>query len=167
MKASVEKPDTLPDGIRNPFAVMDVPDPDDQDVAAFARVAKLAGSSDDENAAGWAIGAGAEREDQIEGQWSSRWNGGADPSVPGDAKDKWKQGQAEVRTSGERVYLLFDWHHGARRALIDARRVSERTLVGKYLNLSNPAITRPWVGLIVTARRIDGVWPGGRLDFRR
>jgi hypothetical protein len=40
-------------------------------------------------------------------------------------------------------------------------------LVGKYINLSNPAITRPWIGLIVSERRIDGRWPQGRLDFRR
>jgi hypothetical protein len=39
--------------------------------------------------------------------------------------------------------------------------------VGRYINLGNPAITQPWVGLIVDNRRIDGRWPNGRLDFRR
>jgi hypothetical protein len=61
---------------------------------------------------------------------------------------------------------LFDWDSGARKGLIDARREGRR-LVGKYLNLSSPAITRPWIGLIVSDRRIDGRWTEGRLDFRR
>ena len=40
-------------------------------------------------------------------------------------------------------------------------------LVGKYINLTDPKITRPWIGLIVSNQRIDGRWTGGRLDFRR
>ena len=76
-------------------------------------------------------------------------------------------GAAQARIIGERVYLLFDWDRGARRGLIDAMRESPQRLVGKYINLSNPAITRPWVGRIVSDQRIDGRWPQGRLDFRR
>ena len=38
---------------------------------------------------------------------------------------------------------------------------------GKYINLTDPKVTRPWIGLIVSNRRIDGRWTGGRLDFRR
>ena len=49
-----------------------------------------------------------DRPDAIAGHWSSRWNGGADPAIPGDAADRWKQGPAEVRRAGDRVYLLFD-----------------------------------------------------------
>jgi hypothetical protein len=40
-------------GIRNPFGVMDVPNPNDQEVLEFAADAKLAGTSDDENAKAW------------------------------------------------------------------------------------------------------------------
>jgi hypothetical protein len=54
----------------------------------------------------------------------------------------------------------------ARRGLIDARRDGAR-LVGKYINLTDPKIMRPWIGLIVSDLRIDGRWTGGRLDFRR
>jgi hypothetical protein len=54
-----------------------------------------------------------------------------------------------------------------RRGLIDARREGANGLVGKYINLNNPEIMRPWIGLIVDNRRIDGRWPLGRLDFRR
>ena len=59
--------------------------------------AKLAGTSDDENAMAWAASSDRNQYDTIEGNWSSRWNGGADPTIPGDAANKWKQGQAEVK----------------------------------------------------------------------
>jgi hypothetical protein len=83
-----------------------------------------------------------------------------------ESANKWKQGQAEVKAAGDRLYLLFDWDNGARRGLIDAHRESAR-LVGKYINLTDPKVTRPWIGLIVSNQRIDGRWTGGRLDFRR
>ena len=153
------------DPVRNPFNVADVPNPYDDEVKAFAAEADLDGSATDDNAQAW--GAGSPHGPDIEGAWSSRWNGGADPAIPGDRKDRWKDGKAEVRTVGERLYVLFDWHHGARRGLIEARHVAATKLVGRYLNLTAPEITRPWVGLVVDHTRIDGRWPGGRLDFRR
>jgi hypothetical protein len=153
--------------MRNPFGVMDVPDPNDAEVTQFAASAALDGSTDDENATIWSAADNSVSHDTIEGDWSSRWNGGADPTIPGDAADKWKAGRAEARSAGDRIYLRFDWDCGAREGLIDARREGPRRLVGKYINLSNPAITRPWIGLIVSDRRIDGRWPQGRLDFRR
>ncbi|WP_366509728.1 hypothetical protein [Mesorhizobium sp.] len=154
-------------GSRNPFGVMDVPTPDDEEVSAFAAGVKLEGTASDENAEAWGTENDRDRNDTIEGSWSSRWNGGADPAIPGDSKDKWKSGRGEVKAAGERVYLLFDWHGGVRKGLIDARRQGAKGLVGKYINLTDRRIVRPWVGLIVSNRRIDGKWPGGRLDFRR
>jgi hypothetical protein len=154
-------------GTRNPFDVMDVPNPGDPHVLEFAAVTKLAGSSDDENASAWAHPREPHLPDTLEGHWSSRWNGGADPTIPGDAENKWKLGQAELRASQDRVYVLFDWNDGARKGLIDARREGTTKLVGKYINLTDQKITRPWVGLVVSNQRIDGRWPGGRLDFRR
>src|SRR5262252_6689317 len=151
---------------RNPFNVMDVLDPNDQEVLEFATGAKLAGTSDDENAQAWAAPSECDHSAAIEGNWSSRWNGGADPTIPGDAANKWKKGQAEVKAAGDRLYLLFDWDNGARRGLIDAHREGTR-LVGKYINLTDPKVMRPWIGLIVSNQRIDGRWTGGRLDFRR
>ena len=153
-------------GTRNPFGVMDVPDPDDADVAQFAGSATLEGSANDVNAATWAA-ADASQPGTIEGDWSSRWNGGADPTIAGDSPDKWKQGRGEAKTVGDRVYLYFDWDSGARKGLIDAKREGPQRLVGKYINLTSPAITRPWIGRIVNERRIDGRFPEGRLDFRR
>ena len=152
--------------IRNPFDVMDVPNPNDQEVLEFATGTKLEETPDDENAKAWAIPSDRDQQGAIEGSWSSRWNGGADPTIPGDGPEKWKQGQAEVKAGGDRIYLLFDWDDGARRGLIDARREGTK-LVGKYINLTDPKVTRPWIGLIVSNQRIDGRWTGGRLDFRR
>ncbi len=153
-------------GSRNPFGVMDVPNPNDLEVARFAATATF-GEFADANAEPWAAADKDDPHGSIEGNWSSRWNGGADPSIPKDASYKSKQGSAEARMIGERIYLLFDWEGGARRGLIDAMRDGPQRLVGKYINLSNPAITRPWVGLIVSDARIDGRWTNGRLDFRR
>jgi len=150
---------------RNPFGVMDVPDPDGADVMQFAGTATLDGAEDDVNASAWATAEGSPHE-TIEGNWSSRWNGGADPTIAGDSAEKWKQGRGEARITGDRVYLYFDWDSGARKGLIDAKREGQR-LVGKYINLTSPAITRPWIGKIVSEERIDGRFPEGRLDFRR
>ncbi len=151
---------------RNPFGVMDVPSPDDEEVTRFAASATLDGSAADDNASAWSpVDSG--QQPSILGHRSSRWNGGADPTIAGDAAEKWKQGRAEVRIADGRVYLYFEWDGGARQGMIDARRDGSRRLVGKYINLSNPAIMRPWIGLIVDDQRIDGRWTQGRLDFRR
>lgn len=161
------RPDSEARQIRNPFGVVDVPDPNDEHVRQFAAHATLEPSADDDNANPWNSADDSGQYGTMEGNWSSRWNGGADPTIPGDAPDQWKRGRAEVRMEGERAYLLFDWASGARQGLIEARRDDRQRLVGKYINLSNPAITRPWIGLIVNERRIDGRWTQGRLDFRR
>ena len=151
--------------IRNPFGTMDVPEPNATDVTTYAATATLAGEADDSNAGQWAsIPAPT---NPLDGAWASRWNGGADPTILGDAPDKWKQGRAELRVAGNRVYLRFDWDDGRRHGLIDAARDGADRLVGKYINLTDPGITRPWVGLVVDTARIDGCFPNGRLDFRR
>jgi hypothetical protein len=151
----------------NPFGVADVPEPQDDAALAFAASVMLSGSAEDENASAWGAAGEPGPSDDIEGIWSSRWNGGADPTILGDTTDRWKRGKAELKTVGDRVYLLFDWNGGARWGLIHARRASDGRLVGKYVNLTDRSIVRPWTGLIVSNARIDGRWPGGRLDFRR
>lgn len=151
--------------IRNPFGTMDVPSPDDSEVMDYAAAAMLPGDAADGNAAAWA--AIAIPSDPIEGIWASRWNGGADPTMAGDTPEKWKQGRAEIRIAGSRIYLRFDWDNGRRHGLIDAAHGGTDRLVRKYINLTTPAITRPWVGRVIDAARIDGCFPEGRLDFRR
>ncbi|WP_247425786.1 hypothetical protein [Bradyrhizobium sp. 139] len=78
-----------------------------------------------------------------------------------------ERGRADIRIAGSRIYLRFDWDKGRRHGLIDAARDGTDRLVGKYINLTTPAITRPWIGLVVDTARIDGCFPNGRLDFRR
>ena len=151
--------------IRNPFGTMDVPEPGDSEVRNYAATATWSGDAADVNAAAWASIAAPS--DPLEGIWASRWNGGADPTIVGDTPDKWKQGRAEIRVADGRIYLRFDWDHGRRHGLIDAAREGTDRMVGKYINLTTPAITRPWVGRVIDAARIDGCFPEGRLDFRR
>src|SRR4051812_40311640 len=61
---------------RNPFGVMDVPEPAGPDVIAFAATASLEGRDDDANTAAWAALSSGAEPGAIEGRWSSRWNGG-------------------------------------------------------------------------------------------
>src|SRR5258708_33767018 len=129
-------------GSRNPFGVMDVPNPNDFEVARFAATATFEEFAD-ANAEHWTTAGKTDPHGSIEGNWSSRWNGGADPTIPEDAAYKWKRGSAEARIVGARVYLLFDWDNGARRGLIEAARDGANRLGGKYINLGTPAITRP------------------------
>ena len=152
---------------RNPFGVQDVPDPDGADVAAFSGKTPLSEAADDPNATDWAGDHQTGTADSLEGAWSSRWNGGVDPTIPGDGKARWKSGNAKLVERADRIFLLFDWDDGRRRGLIEARRLGGRRLAGRYLNLSNPSVSRPWHGVIVDGRRIDGMWSDGRLDFRR
>src|SRR6188768_3437923 len=95
MKTEAERNTAAKAGTRNPFGVMDVPNPDDADVRQFAGSTTLEGAADDVNAGAWATADGTSLPGTIEGNWSSRWNGGADPTIAGDTADKWKQGQGE------------------------------------------------------------------------
>jgi hypothetical protein len=56
--------------IRNPFGVMDVPNPNDQEAMQFAASATLEGSSTDETAAAWGTAGGTTQHDTVEGDWS-------------------------------------------------------------------------------------------------
>jgi hypothetical protein len=76
-------------------------------------------------------------------------------------------GSSEVKTVGERVYILFDRSGGARRGLLDVRLERGNKLIGRYINLTDPTIIAPWVGLIVNNQRIDGQLTRGRLDLRK
>ena len=156
-----------PSRIRNPFGVLDVPDPNDQAVEAFALATKLGEVDKDQNSPDWSDIVRDAAFPSLEGAWASRWNGGADPTIPGDAKEAWKTGVGEVKLADGRIYLLFNWDGGARQGLIDARVETAGRLVGKYINLSAPEITRPRVGQVVDNRRVDGCWTSGCLDFRR
>jgi hypothetical protein len=152
---------------RNSFGVMDVPNPHDQEVLEFASKSALEGSENDANAEPWNTTRSGAEQASLDGAWSSRWNGGVVKTIPGDTKEKWKQGTAKIEAIEERVYILFDWDNGAGKGLVEAQRERGNHLVGRYINLGDPTITRPWIGLIISPQRIDGKFPEGRLDFRR
>ena len=86
---------------RNPFGVMDVPYPNDDGVMQFARDTLPEESATDENANPWSAQDGSYQHGTIEGQWSGRWKGATDPTIPRDAPDKWKQGEGEARIVGD------------------------------------------------------------------
>jgi hypothetical protein len=75
---------------RNPFNVEDVPEPDGEDVKAFAAKVQPSGDSKDANAAQWAEKSTSRTAGSLDGEWSSRWNGGS------AAKD-WISGTANVK----------------------------------------------------------------------
>lgn len=141
---------------RNPFGEPDVPDPDGKDVQAFARTVKLDGGDQDPNAVAWHDRTIAGVAGSLDGRWASRWNGGSTTN--------WVRGTAEIRSSGGRVYILFDDAY-----LIDVKPVGAggRLLVGRYSNLTLPNDTSPWVGRVYSDGRIDGQWSEGRWDLRR
>jgi hypothetical protein len=149
------------DPIRNPFGALDVPDPNGADVRAFAS-RQLDVSLNDANAHSWTPSSTTlpAEPSSIEGEWHSRWNGGATGL-------EWKQGTAEVRVAGAGVFLLFRWSGETQQGLMETRLDGRSRLIGRYMNLGNTSIVRPWVGLIIDHRRIDGYWTEGRLDFRR
>jgi len=143
---------------RNPFNVKDVPDPDGEDVKAFAAKVKLAADARDANAEQWAPKADPGKVGSLEGEWSSRWKGGS-------AGNEWIAGTATVKKVGDRVYILYKDRTGT--YLIDARLQGKSRLVGRYLNQEADSDSSPWVGEIVNGERIDGEWTEGRWDLRR
>jgi hypothetical protein len=143
---------------RNPFRWPDVPDPDGADVYAFADKVKLAGGASDPNATAWPRAAVAATRG-VDGVWASRWK-------KHKTQDRWVAGTAEVKSVHDRVYIFFTQDNGVKH-LIDALRVGNDRLVGRYHDPLKPRDSTPWVGRIVDHQRIDGEWGEGRWDFRR
>jgi hypothetical protein len=110
---------------RNPFGVQDAPDPDGEDVTAFASGVRLTGSADDDNAEAW-DGPSAATPAALEGNWSSRWNANG---------LGWQQGHGRISVDGNRVYILFNWDDATKQGLIEARWDGQDRLIGRYLNL--------------------------------
>jgi hypothetical protein len=144
---------------RNPFGVMDVANPDGDDVQAFAKRAQLPGGNKDDNAPQWSEKMTEGVADSLDGEWFCRWSSG------GGANTSWYCGTATVRTIKDRVYILCKDETGT--FLIDTLRKGNQ-LVGRYnCVVGNSSDSTPWVGMIVDNERIDGCWGGGRWDLRR
>ncbi|MBL9130329.1 MAG: hypothetical protein JNG86_03965 [Verrucomicrobiaceae bacterium] len=143
------------DGSRNPFGLPDVDKPLAQDVRKFFNETKLPPPAQAANAEDWATFT-APRATGIDGRWQSRWDYG---------DGNWANGTAIIKTVGERVYISFFSADG--RYLIETRRLNERMLGGRYMNVTDTGDNSPMKLRIVSDDRIDGVWSGGRWDFRR
>jgi hypothetical protein len=143
-------------GKRNPFGLPDIEDPINREVREFAATARFPGDADDPNAEAWNRRVVTGNPDVIDGTWQSRWRTG---------DGEWVTGMARIRTVEDRVYILFS--NLGSKYLIEAKKGVNGRLVGRYSNVNEPGDTTPWVGRMVAPDRIDGVWTGGRWDFRR
>jgi hypothetical protein len=156
--AAAEAPAGPASTSRNPFGVPDVPQEYlGDDVARWSATVDMPAAEDDPNAERWALLADPDGAGGIDGRWAARWNFAVDPA--------WREGLAEVRSNGDRVFILFTGQSGVR-YLVEAGREGDR-LVGAYQNLVDASDAAPWTGRIVGDERIDGTWPQGRWDFRR
>jgi hypothetical protein len=137
--------------------VKDVPDPEGEDVKAFALKVKLAGDPGDANAETWVEKASVGTIGSLDGEWSTRRR-----YDPGNSE--WILGTATVKKVGEWVYILVTdsgsiW-------LIEAKLQGKSRLVGRSICLGD-SDSSPWLGEIVNDERIDGQWTSGRWDLRR
>jgi WD40 repeat protein len=155
-----------PNKVRNPFGVQDVPDPDGKDVQEFASNpfdANFSRGADDANARRWTDLVVKDVPKSIDGDWAGRWKS------EGIRAGAWHTGTAQVKSVGARVYILYTDTVDKTRYLIDALRVEEERLVGRYIGLDS-GTTGAWIGVSIDNERIDGHWRGGkdnRWDLRR
>lgn len=142
---------------RNPFDVKDVNDPFGDDVISFyQRIIPFSGVTD-ANATIW-VTTPSGTNNSIYGSWSSRWNGGS-------AGNDWIAGTSQIEEKNGFVYILFIDQTSS--YLTEARFENDSTLIGRYVNLNNSSDSSPWVGIIKSNSRIDGIWERGRWDYQR
>ncbi|MBL8798779.1 MAG: DUF1963 domain-containing protein [Planctomycetia bacterium] len=142
----------------NPFGIPDVPDPDGQDVQAFAAQVELPGDDDCMDTEPWSLSRSADDPGTLDGDWESRW-------YHGPQAWNWEYGVALLQSVKDRIYVLFADER--RDYLIDLRRQGNDLLVGRYVNVGNPEDSGPWAGRIEGPERIVGRWAHGRWDFAR
>jgi hypothetical protein len=145
---------------RNPFRVADVPNPDGPDVMQLAARVRMPGGPDDRNAAQWVDEITPGSADRLDGEWSSRWAAGT-------------SGTAKIEVIGDRLYALFSNRTGRMAGkiwLLEAVIGADNRVAGRWQQIGNARDTGPFIGLVVSAERIDGIWSGrmsDRWDFRR
>lgn len=145
----------FPGTARNPFGVVDVPDP--KNLKEFAAQVKLLGEAKDKNAQKWVKKETAGKTGELEGEWRGRWEGGS--------------GTAQIKVVNDRVYILYTEPEDENPDsiwLLEAVREGKDRLVGGWVHVENPQETGPFVARIVDDERIDGAWGlEARWDFRR
>jgi hypothetical protein len=152
---------------RNPFGYADVPDPDGADIQQFAASVslegKLDGQSDDPNAEQWVSEYSDGNHRSLEGDWASRWNSAGQSPATGQL------GTATFRVSKDRIFILY--HEANSTYLLEGKVTNDGMFLARWALASANASGGGgrYVGRVVHAARIDGVWSENhaRWDFRR
>jgi hypothetical protein len=145
---------------RNPFGVPDVVSPDGHDVMQLAERLRMPGGDDDRNAPQWSEAVTSGTRGSLDGTWYSRWDAGT-------------SGTASIRVIGDRFYALYSNLSGrlaGKTWILEAVILPDNRLAGRWVQIGNSRDTGPFVGLIVSPERIDGIWSPrmtDRWDFRR
>ena len=145
---------------RNPFGFPDIIEPDGPDVMQLAARIQMPGGPDDRNATQWVEEPSTGNRESLNGVWYSRWESGT-------------SGSAIVRVVGDRFYAAYTNQSGrmaGKTWLLEAVIGSDNRLAGRWVQIGNPRDTGPFIGLIVSPERIDGIWSArmsDRWDFRR
>lgn len=146
---------------RNPFGVADIEDPQSEAAYQLAEQVVLPGNKEDPNAEAWTEAPVKGNPMFLDGEWFGRWRG-----VEGGG---WHVGTTEIRTDGDRIFILHHDRTHDLTYLLDLLRDEKNRLVGSYRLVGETRAGGVWAGLIVDGERIDGcITPGGaRWDFRR
>lgn len=145
---------------RNPFRVPDVAAPDGPDIQQLAARIQMPGDAGDRNAPQWSDAITPGNPDMLDGEWYSRWEVGT-------------SGFAKIEVIGDRLYALYTNRSGrmaGKTWLLEAVIGPDKRLSGRWEQIGNPRDTGPFIGLIVSPERIDGIWSSrvtDRWDFRR
>ena len=145
---------------RNPFRVPDIVAPDGPDITQLATQVRMGGGADDRNAPKWSPNVAAGSAATLYGEWYSRWETGT-------------FGVAKVAVVGNRLFALYSNDVGrmsGKTWLLEAVIGDDNRLAGRWVQIGNPRDTGPFIGLIVSPERIDGIWSPNvthRWDFRR
>ena len=145
---------------RNPFRVPDVTAPDGPDITALAAQIQMPGDAGDRNAPQWSESISPGNPDTLDGEWYSRWEAGT-------------SGSAKIEVVGDRLYALYTNRSGRMAGkiwLLEAVIGPDKRLAGRWQQIGNARDTGPFIGLIVSPERIDGIWSArmsDRWDFRR
>jgi len=145
---------------RNPFGVPDIVDVAGPDIMRLAARVEMPGGPDDRNAPQWSQSIASGSAASLDGEWYSRWEDGT-------------FGTAKIQVIGDRLFAVFINQTGrlaGKKWLLEAMIGDDKRLAGRWVQIGNNKDTGPFIGLIVSSERIDGIWSpvmSNRWDFRR
>lgn len=145
------------DETRNPFGLVDIDVPIDDNLRLQAKSVKLPGGDDDPNAKPWPDNVTDDDPMKLNGMWASRWN---------NRGETWSLCKAKVSKQGDRLFIHC-FTEGNNGWLIEAIRQKDGKYVGRYVAAGSSSGSGVWIGRIIDHGRIDGDWISGRWDLRR